>query len=162
MDQPADREVPIADRQGYPQTTARAKRLVYATMTGTDIALYRLDKTYAQLKAEGAKVFRLASAPVRAGDPLTVASAGAALQLHRRGRSPAPARGWLPAEQLDPLHHQRRLRPLARRLRFGAAGPRRHHGRGNPQHPQRRRRAMHRQQPLRSGPERGSDLHEGP
>ena len=77
VDQPADREVPIADRQGYPQTTARAKRLVYATMTGTDIALYRLDKTYARLKAEGAKVFQLASAPVRAGDPLTVASVGA-------------------------------------------------------------------------------------
>ncbi|CAM5744282.1 hypothetical protein SALBM311S_08514 [Streptomyces alboniger] len=76
MDQPADREVPVADRQGYPQTTARAKRLLYATMTGTDIALYRLDKTYAQLKAEGAKVSRLTSTPVRAGDPLTVASVG--------------------------------------------------------------------------------------
>ncbi|MFF0164128.1 trypsin-like serine protease [Streptomyces sp. NPDC005263] len=77
VDQPADREVPIVDRRGYPQTTARAKRLVYATMTGTDIALYRLDKSYAQLKAEGTKVFQLASAPVRAGDPLTVASVGA-------------------------------------------------------------------------------------
>ncbi|MEU0840105.1 serine protease [Streptomyces sp. NPDC005962] len=76
VDQPADREVPIADRQGYTQATARANRLVYATMTGTDIALYRLDKTYAQLKAERAKVFQLASAPVRAGDSLTVASAG--------------------------------------------------------------------------------------
>ncbi|MFE4049590.1 trypsin-like serine protease [Streptomyces sp. YIM B13518] len=80
VDRPADRAVPIADRQGYPQTTARAKRLVYATMTGTDIALYRLDKTYAQLKAEGAKVFRLTSAPVRAGDPLTMAYAGGRLQ----------------------------------------------------------------------------------
>ncbi|MEU9183233.1 trypsin-like serine protease [Streptomyces sp. NPDC048484] len=79
VDQPADREVPIADRQGYPQSTARAKRLVYATMTGTDIALYRLDKTYAQLKAEGAKVFRLASTPVRAGDPLTLAYTGGRL-----------------------------------------------------------------------------------
>ncbi|MGI5151514.1 trypsin-like serine protease [Plantactinospora sp. CA-294935] len=73
VDQPADREVAIADRQGYPQTTARANRLVYATMTGTDIALYRLDKTYAQLRAEGAKVFRLTTIPVRAGDPLTMA-----------------------------------------------------------------------------------------
>jgi len=73
VDQPADREVPIADRQGYPQATARANRLVYATMTGTDIALYRLDKTYAQLRAEGAKMFRLSSHPVSAGDPLTLA-----------------------------------------------------------------------------------------
>ncbi|WP_128381475.1 trypsin-like serine protease [Streptomyces cavernae] len=79
VDRPADREVPIADRQGYPQTTARAKRLVYATMTGTDIALYRLDKTYAQLKAEGAKVFQLTSTPVRAGGPLTMAYAGGRL-----------------------------------------------------------------------------------
>ncbi|WP_445277284.1 trypsin-like serine protease [Streptomyces sp. DSM 41033] len=76
VDRPADREVPIADRQGYTQATARANRLLYATMTGTDVALYRLDKTYAQLEAEHAKIFRLASTPVRAGDPLTVASAG--------------------------------------------------------------------------------------
>ncbi|WP_406163948.1 trypsin-like serine protease [Streptomyces canus] len=73
VNQPADREVPIADRQGYPQTTARVKRLVYATMTGTNIALYRLDKTYAQLRSEGAKIFHLTSTPVRAGDPLTMA-----------------------------------------------------------------------------------------
>ncbi|MER7082623.1 Secreted trypsin-like serine protease [Saccharopolyspora kobensis] len=73
VDRPADLEVPIADPQGYPQTTARASRLVYATMTGTDIALYRLDKTYGQLADEGAKVFELASAPVRAGEPLTMA-----------------------------------------------------------------------------------------
>ncbi|MFJ7996373.1 trypsin-like peptidase domain-containing protein [Streptomyces sp. NPDC096310] len=73
VDRPADREVPIADRQGYPQATARAKRLVYATMTGTDIALHRLDKSYARLRAEGAKVFRLTTSPVRAGDSLTMA-----------------------------------------------------------------------------------------
>ncbi|MEV0259956.1 trypsin-like serine protease [Streptomyces sp. NPDC050617] len=72
-DQPADGDVPIADRQGYPKTTAHMKRLVYATMTGTDVALYRLDQTYAQLKAEGAKVFRLTSSPARAGDSLTMA-----------------------------------------------------------------------------------------
>lgn len=76
VDQPADREAPIADRQGYPQTTVHANRLVYATMTGTDIALYRLDKTYAQLKDEGAKVFRLTSTRVRTGDPLTMAYTG--------------------------------------------------------------------------------------
>ncbi|WP_344430956.1 serine protease [Amycolatopsis minnesotensis] len=73
VDQPADRVAPIADRQGYPRVTARANRLVYATMTGTDIALYRLDKTYGELAADGAKVFQLPSAPVRAGDPLTMA-----------------------------------------------------------------------------------------
>ena len=79
VDQPADREVPIADHQGYPQTTAHANRLMYATMTGTDVALYRLDKTYAQLKAEGAKVFQLTSSPVRAGDKLSLVGPGARL-----------------------------------------------------------------------------------
>ncbi|WP_062429882.1 trypsin-like serine protease [Herbidospora daliensis] len=73
VDRPADRLVPIADRHGYPKVTAHAKRLVYATMTGTDIALYRLDRTYAQLAAKGAKVFRLTSTPVRAGDRLSLA-----------------------------------------------------------------------------------------
>lgn len=73
VDQPADLEAPIADPQGWPQTTAHANRLVYATMTGTDIALYRLDQTYAQLQAEDAKVFQLTSTPMRAGDPLIMA-----------------------------------------------------------------------------------------
>lgn len=71
-DLPADREAAIGDAEGYPLVTARADRLVYATMTGTDIALYRLDATYGELEAEGAKVFDLATEPVRAGDPLTV------------------------------------------------------------------------------------------
>jgi len=72
VDRPADlaRPVTIAGRDGYPKTSARATRLVYATMTGTDVALYRLDKTYAQLAREGAKVFRLATTPMRAGDRL--------------------------------------------------------------------------------------------
>ncbi|MCE7005357.1 serine protease [Kibdelosporangium philippinense] len=72
VDQPANREVPIADRDGYETATANANRLVYATMTGTDIALYRLDKTYAQLTAEGAKVFDLTTVPVEAGDKISV------------------------------------------------------------------------------------------
>ena len=72
VDQPADFAAPIADAQGYPRTTARVNRLAYATMTGTDIALYRLDKTYAQLADEGAKVFQLTSTPMHAGDPLAL------------------------------------------------------------------------------------------
>ncbi|MFJ4876949.1 trypsin-like serine protease [Streptomyces sp. NPDC088745] len=75
VDRPADLKKPvtIADTTGYTRTSARATRLVYATMTGTDIALYRLDKTYAQLAAEGAKVFRLSTVPMRKGDRLTMA-----------------------------------------------------------------------------------------
>ncbi|MFJ6349954.1 trypsin-like serine protease [Streptomyces sp. NPDC092046] len=75
VDRPADLESPVTinDSAGYTRTTARATRLVYATMTGTDIALYRLDKTYAQLAAEGAKVFRLSTTPMRKGDRLSMA-----------------------------------------------------------------------------------------
>jgi secreted trypsin-like serine protease len=76
VDQPADRKVSVDDRQGYPGAAARANRLAYATMTGTDIALYRLDKTYAQLTAEGAKIFQLSSTPAQAGDPLAMANSG--------------------------------------------------------------------------------------
>ncbi|MER5889768.1 trypsin-like serine protease [Streptomyces sp. NPDC001941] len=75
-DKPADRAVTIADRQGYPEASARANRLLYATMSGTDVAVYRLDKTYAQLQAEGAKVFRLGGKPVRSGDSLGLNSTG--------------------------------------------------------------------------------------
>lgn len=71
-DKPVDFETTISDQQGYPAATAHANRLVYATMTGTDIALYRLDKTYKQLESDGAKVFMLSSTPVRAGDTLTM------------------------------------------------------------------------------------------
>ncbi|MEV7570661.1 trypsin-like serine protease [Streptomyces tanashiensis] len=75
VDRPADLASPVTinDSAGYTRTTARATRLVYATMTGTDIALYRLDKTYAQLAAEGAKVFRLSTTPMRKGDRLSMA-----------------------------------------------------------------------------------------
>lgn len=72
VDQPADRSVPIGDRQGYPKATAKANRLVYATMTGTDVALYRLDRTYQQLAAAGAKVFQLGTNPIKAGDRFTL------------------------------------------------------------------------------------------
>lgn len=69
IDLPAELENPvtIGDSAGYTKATSRATRLVYATMTGTDIALYRLDKTYAQLTAAGAKIFTLTTSPMRRG-----------------------------------------------------------------------------------------------
>ncbi|GAB3875186.1 serine protease [Kibdelosporangium lantanae] len=65
VDRPADLDVDITDNIGYPMTTEHASRLVYATMTGTDIAIYRLDRTYAQLTA---KVHDLTTRPMKAGD----------------------------------------------------------------------------------------------
>ncbi len=88
VDLPADRGAAIGDEEGYPLVTARADRLVYATMTGTDIALYRLDTTYGEVEAAGAKVFDLATEPVRAGDPLTL--------LHTSARMDCTAEAVLP------------------------------------------------------------------
>jgi hypothetical protein len=66
----------VADPWGYPRVTARAERLVYATMTGTDVALYRLDRTYERLASQGAKTFELGTTPVRPGDEVTMVSPG--------------------------------------------------------------------------------------
>jgi V8-like Glu-specific endopeptidase len=53
--------------------TLRATELVYATMTGTDIAIYRLNTTYAQL----AKKYHVAPLTVASAHPL----AGAAIRV---------------------------------------------------------------------------------
>lgn len=71
-------EVPvtIGDRQGYLQAKARTTRLIYATMSGTDTALFRLDQTYAQLHAKGVKVFKLAGRSAKPGERVDIISAG--------------------------------------------------------------------------------------
>ncbi|HEX4225907.1 MAG TPA: serine protease [Pseudonocardiaceae bacterium] len=72
VDQPANFEVDVADHDGYTQASANTTRLVYATMTGTDVALYRLDKTYAQLAAEHATVFTMSTKPMATNEKLDV------------------------------------------------------------------------------------------
>jgi len=50
-------------------------RLLYATMTGTDVAIYRLDRSYAQIIAAfGVHALVVASATPAAGTPVTVPS----------------------------------------------------------------------------------------
>ncbi|SDG99996.1 Trypsin-like peptidase domain-containing protein [Lentzea fradiae] len=75
-DVPSDLAVTIGDRRGYLQAKARTTRLVEATMSGTDTALFRLDQTYAQLAAKGVKIFRLANRSARPGERVDVVSAG--------------------------------------------------------------------------------------
>ncbi|QCX82502.1 Trypsin (plasmid) [Streptomyces sp. YIM 121038] len=70
------RKVTVLNRTGKPKTTAATTKLVYATMTGTDVALYQLNKTYAQLTAEGAKVFKLAAMGPREATPLDLVAGG--------------------------------------------------------------------------------------
>ena len=92
-DVPTDLPVTIGDRQGYLQAKARTTKLVYATMTGTDTAVYRLDQTYGQLRAAGVKIFKLADRPAEPGaeDRHHLRGQRQPLQVHRRGRCPAPA-----------------------------------------------------------------------
>ncbi|MET9629164.1 trypsin-like serine protease [Lentzea sp. NPDC006480] len=68
--------VTIGDRQGYLQAKANTTHLVYATMTGTDTALYRLDQTYAQLRAKGVKIFKLAQRNAKPGERVDIISWG--------------------------------------------------------------------------------------
>ncbi|RJQ81070.1 serine protease [Pseudonocardiaceae bacterium YIM PH 21723] len=70
-------KVVILGTEGLTKARATTTKLLYATMTGTDVALYRLDKTYAQLKTDGAKVFPLATAPAKAGEKFTIPAAHA-------------------------------------------------------------------------------------
>ncbi|MGV9599022.1 S1 family peptidase [Streptosporangium sandarakinum] len=52
VDQPSHRVVDLLDGAGEPVATLHVARAVYVTLTGTDIALYRLDKTYRQLERD--------------------------------------------------------------------------------------------------------------
>lgn len=68
--------VTIGDRQGYLQAKAETTRLISATMTGTDTALFELDQTYAQLKAKGVKVFTLSGRSAKPGERVDIISSG--------------------------------------------------------------------------------------
>ncbi|MDF5751244.1 serine protease [Spongiactinospora sp. TRM90649] len=50
VDQPSHRVLNLLDGAGKPVAALHAARAVYVTMTGTDIALYRLGVTYRQLE----------------------------------------------------------------------------------------------------------------
>ncbi|MEU1734084.1 serine protease [Streptosporangium sp. NPDC020145] len=52
VDQPSHLLIDLLGREGEPAVTLHAARAVYVTMTGTDIALYRLETTYRQLERD--------------------------------------------------------------------------------------------------------------
>jgi secreted trypsin-like serine protease len=64
--------VPFTDDGGYLLTNARLIRLIYATMTGTDVALYAMDKTYDNLRSEGVKILTLTENIPDAGTHFTL------------------------------------------------------------------------------------------
>jgi hypothetical protein len=73
---PDNQRVLIKNPNGNTIVRAHTKRLVYATMTGTDVAVYRLDQSFAQLRATGVKVRSLAVDGPRPGQKVRVLSAG--------------------------------------------------------------------------------------
>jgi hypothetical protein len=74
VDRAADDLVVLNGNTGNAATRATAARLLYATMTGTDVALYRLRESYAALARAGVPARLLATAGPAPGDALVMQS----------------------------------------------------------------------------------------
>jgi V8-like Glu-specific endopeptidase len=64
----------VMNANGEPLLRAHTTRLEYATMTGTDVAVYRLDVSYADIAAQGIRPFTLGSTGPAVGQELRVLS----------------------------------------------------------------------------------------
>lgn len=65
----------LLSSSGSALATVRADRILYATMTGTDVTLYRLTSTYATLSSRyGATALTIASARAAAGSSIAIPS----------------------------------------------------------------------------------------
>ena len=74
-DQVSSRTFGLLNASGTKVATLRADRLVYATMTDTDAAIYRLNTTYAQIKSSyGIDPLTLSSSRPAAGTAISVVS----------------------------------------------------------------------------------------
>jgi len=62
LDRPGSRSVSLVNAQGK-KLKMKTTRLVYATMTGTDMAVYELPLTYLELEGRGIRPFMLGSTP---------------------------------------------------------------------------------------------------
>ncbi|MEU7529788.1 serine protease [Saccharothrix sp. NPDC042600] len=75
VDRPSSRSFSLIDREGTGSLrTVRANRLLYATMTRTDAALYRLSLTYSDVEAAGSRALELAAERPAAGIAIDVVS----------------------------------------------------------------------------------------
>lgn len=72
LDQPARHPVVLNGADSNAVARATTTRLLLATMTGTDVALYRLDQSYAQLAAKGVPAHPLTTTGPAPGTPLTM------------------------------------------------------------------------------------------
>ena len=69
-------DVAVLDEFGYLLTYVPVQKLVYATMTGTDIAIYRLGKSYRELTTAGALTFTVADRGPAEGDKVSMLVSG--------------------------------------------------------------------------------------
>ncbi|KOT44148.1 hypothetical protein ADK41_04570 [Streptomyces caelestis] len=75
VDRASSRTFGLLNSSGAKVATLRADRLVYATMTDTDAAIYRLDTTYARIKsAYGIDALTLSATRPAAGTSISVVS----------------------------------------------------------------------------------------
>ncbi|HVV12313.1 trypsin-like peptidase domain-containing protein [Amycolatopsis sp.] len=73
--QPSRRTMELLGANGAHIGTLRATEILYATMTDTDVLVYRLDSSYRQIAREtGGKPRTLAAAPADVGTPVDVVS----------------------------------------------------------------------------------------
>lgn len=75
LDRPVHRSMSLLAADGHELGTLRATKLVYGTMTDTDVALYQLDSSYRQISFRlGGKPLTIAASPADVGTPVKVIS----------------------------------------------------------------------------------------
>ncbi|HJQ45070.1 MAG TPA: serine protease [Amycolatopsis sp.] len=75
VDQPSRRALTLLAQDGHDLGTLHTTKIVYGTMTDTDVTLYQLDSTYAQIQQQlGGQPLTLADSPADVGTPVNVVS----------------------------------------------------------------------------------------
>jgi V8-like Glu-specific endopeptidase len=75
VDQPSDRRFSLLDASGNKKGTLQATKISYATMTDTDVSLYELDATYADIQQKyGISALELSDAHPERGTDIAVVS----------------------------------------------------------------------------------------
>ncbi|MFB6557139.1 serine protease [Streptomyces sp. NPDC056405] len=75
VDQPSSRSFTVLDKSAGDLGTLQATKIVYATMTGTDVTLYQTGSTYAQIEQKyGIKALELSTDHPAKGAGITVVS----------------------------------------------------------------------------------------
>ncbi|MFK8137959.1 MAG: serine protease [Bdellovibrionales bacterium] len=73
LDKPSNRRMKVAKSDGS-FISIRAERLMYGTMTGTDLAYYRLSETYSEIEARGVRSLLVADERPSVGTSIDIVS----------------------------------------------------------------------------------------